>query len=657
MSANRVAADVFTAINGWVTEVHELNWPQDAAIDLDNMELGNKGQSRRRLGIQKEAGSVAIPLAPAAQPNDATSSYLWQDVNNDPKDDVVVVQQGLKLHFFGNVYPLTSQYRGEINLAPYIVETDPTSPYYARVTPCSVARCDRYLFVANIGMSPLRIEMVLGVPVATPVLLEMRMYERFSEYAPNTRPPVLTHRHEFDLRNGGWPWRALVSTTIDGAGVLNADPVAYTYSYMSLFPATADVFNYLSTTAASDPSALGSFSPWEVAKQSPITDFNVGGKFITPAWYIDTMATLTGSLPPAAGTIVPGPSVLRSTRRRPSAVGALNGHVVWASEDYNQTSCLFISQQLSSADKAGRCYQSADPTAQEVNDLVDTDGLVLPIPGLGSVLAMVQLGGYLILLTASGVWALSGSGDMVGLTANSVNVMKVSDFGCSSPTSVAVLNSTLFYWGVDGIYAMRMQPEIEVTSLTRRTIQSWFNAIPQARHKGVIGVADSALSRIEWLLPGHPYGENKDKILVFRAETGGFYKHSIDNTVVRLYTPLAPHTSAINSSDTLLDELVTTTGDHITNTAGDYVVVQFSGVLYSGAERRFRYFGRQRSTDYALVGEAADFSFKDFVDEGGTVDAAAYIEFPYRYNQTRMSGMQVPYINCFFKLFRAKETP
>lgn len=655
MAQSRVLADVFTAVNGWMTEFQELNWPQDAAIDINNVELGNKGQVRRRLGMQKEAGSAAIPLSPSPQPADATPYYLWQAVNNDPKDDVVVIQQGLKLHFFGNVYPLTSQYRGEVNLAPYLAELNPSSPHYTRVTPCSMARCDRYLFVANTGMTPLRIEMVLGVPTASAVTLEMRVYERFSEFSPNTRPLGLTHKHEFDLRNGGWPWVALSAADAAGDSVVNADPIVYTQSIQGAYPATADVFNYLATTAASNPAALGAFSPWEVGKQSPITDFNVGGKYITTAWFLDTMSLLSSSLSPSAGIIVPGPTVQRSTTRRPSAVGALNGHVVWSGEDYNQTSCLFISQQLSDAAKAGRCYQSADPTAPEVNDLVDTDGLVLPVPGLGTVLAMVPLGSYLVLLTASGVWVLSGSGDMVGLTATSVNVMKISDFGCSSPTSVAVLNSTLFYWGVDGIYALQMQPAPQVVSLTRKTIQSWFNAIPQARHVDVIGAADNALGRIEWLLPGHPYGEVTDTVLVFRADSGGFYKHSIDNTKVRLYAPMVPHTSARNSSDALVDELVTTTGDHIVSTTGDYVVTQFAGVLYSGAERRFRYFGRVRTTNYALVGEAADFSFKDFVEEGGTTDAAAYIEFPYRYNQTRMSGMQVPYINCFFKLFRAQE--
>ena len=49
----------------------------------------------------------------------------------------------------------------------------------------------------------------------------------------------------------------------------------------------------------------------------------------------------------------------------------------------------------------------------------------------------------------------------------------------------------------------------------------------------------------------------------------------------------------------------------------------------------------------------ADTSYVDFSQDGGTEDAAAFIEWPYRYPQPRAAGMTVEYMSVFTKLGEA----
>ena len=683
----RTSADVFTAVRGWVTEITETNWPQDAAIDLDNVEITNEGEVRRRRGLEVEAGVYSFPNAGTA--SDICNVFLWKAAGGISSLDMVVIQSGEKLYFYANGYPLLANYKGMVSMAPLSISNNTNQPTWYGKNATTFARCDKWLFCANPGTKPFYIELDANGnnPTAHEIALTMRVFEHFSEHPPGTRPNTLTHTHEFDLRNGGWPWRAICAKDAKGSGTEGNDPVKAASAGMAAFdfsngipdtfeellqfihdffegdgltsrwPATSDNFYAFKAVAAEEPEVLDAFSPWAIGKHPLTTDIGSSGKFITSVWDLDTLdLMLTDSYNQGGGPIIQDSTITRTTSERPTAVGAVNGHVFWATKDYNGVYNLAMSQLMTNIENAGKCYQAADPTAEEVNDLVATDGAMLPIPGLGQVIRMEPVGDVLYLLAVNGVWLVAGgTGDGSGVSATSIKVSKVSDYGCTSATSVAVLNTTITYLGRSGIYAITLDQfgTPSVQSMTQSTIQSYFDTIPLALHSSIVASSDPTLNRIEWVIPNWKDGSsNTSTILVFNANTQGFFKHTVRTDVTRLQAPIEPYT--VTLVDTQGD--VVASGDNVVTSTGLQVVATTPQETVVGVERRFRYLSRDVSNPSLpklWVSNMADTSYVDFSQDGGTEDAAAFIEWPYRYPQPRAAGMTVEYMSVFTKLGEA----
>jgi hypothetical protein len=69
---------------------------------------------------------------------------------------------------------------------------------------------------------------------------------------------------------------------------------------------------------------------------------------------------------------------------------------------------IFFSQIVDDPKKYGKCYQEADPTDENFNAIVSTDGGEIVLPGLGSVIDMVALRNALLVFSKDGVWEISG---------------------------------------------------------------------------------------------------------------------------------------------------------------------------------------------------------------------------------------------------------
>src|SRR6478735_2677405 len=69
---------------------------------------------------------------------------------------------------------------------------------------------------------------------------------------------------------------------------------------------------------------------------------------------------------------------------RPASCAFFGGRVFWG-----VNSTVYYSQLLTGRQKAGLCYQVADPTAENLSDLVATDGGVIPIPEISQIVRLV----------------------------------------------------------------------------------------------------------------------------------------------------------------------------------------------------------------------------------------------------------------------------
>lgn len=652
MAAGAFGGDAFNNRKAWITEANPGDWPDGACVDILNMEITQKGEVYRRLGIIKEQLGGNLVLGGKSE-GVVFAAFMWKDAGGQAGNDVLVIQRGLTLAMYGNSYPLSAYYIGVVQLAPVVSDANPLGHV------ASLVSVNGDAVVAHPLCDPTRISLSAdGVLSSASISLQVRVLETISTVPPEQRLTGLTADVEFDLRNGGWPFSTTITKDEKGTGAITGDPLQVTLDKVGKYPAIADLFYSLKTSSAEEASALGTYSPWELGKVVASTGNPASGRFITSAFSIDVGTLLAQyALREQTAPLTGSGGTSRTTSKRPTAVGLLNGRIVYAGEDYNKTSCLFYSSLPTDSKMYGRCYQEADPTAEEINDLVATDGGVIRAPGMGTVLRMEELSGALLLFTTTGVWAMSGSGDSVGFDATSFMVSKLSNEECLSPRSVVEMAGTVLFFGITGIHAVAADQTggLRVSNISLTTIQSFYDQLSYAVKEGAVGVADSNLGRVEWSMYTNDDSEYYTLLLVFDARLGGFVKHRVPAGVQSIILPLPPYTATSSGAGAVQTlQVVTPTQDVVTST-GDSVGFQLSSLTTSSpAARRFRYLVGDTGTGLATVGEMLSTTFKDWYGMSPSpVDAAGYIEFPYIYNSLgqgatkRAARASAQYINAF----------
>jgi hypothetical protein len=137
---------------------------------------------------------------------------------------------------------------------------------------------------------------------------------------------------------------------------------------------------------------------------------------------------------PGGGATVLKPSGRRITNR-PTAVAWYAGRAWYAgTADVGLSDTIMFSQLIERPGQYGQCYQRNDPTAENFNALLPTDGGTIKVPGLYGVVHMAPFGGSLLVFGASGIWEISGG--QSGFAASSYVVRKVTDAECFAPKGV-----------------------------------------------------------------------------------------------------------------------------------------------------------------------------------------------------------------------------
>ncbi len=590
---------------GFVTEFTPVGFPQEAAIDVDNCIIDSDGSVRRRPGVDLEQSFVLNKInAAVLQKGDLESvvinNFLWRGVANSGTLNIIVVQVGLILQFYAQIGSVSANLLGETDLTAFAV-----SAVEAQAIPLRFSAGMGSLFVTSERMELLQIQFIDGLFVVTPVLIKQRDFEGLDDgLAVDIRPNVLTRNHYYNLKNQGWidenilKFAGLPTDTnicagtgdvggLPGSGGIGGIPT-FTGSPVQIL---AQIAIWLSQNNGSDgafPSNSDIMSVGIVVNSDGDLEFDANfiredfagntpapkGHFILDAFSKDYDLALDC---PGTGSEI--------TLNRPEGIAFHNGRVFFSSPVVqNRVSGIFYSQNLLDDDRVGLCFQAADPTASEINDLIATDGGFLPTPEIGQIITMEEFGNGVIILASNGVWYLTGAELGAGVTATSLRMEKVHASGVLSAASVVQAAGVLFYWGVEGIMSCQIGENgiPTATSITQTSIQTFYVNISAAARATATGVYIPEQNKVYWgyhdtAKDATPDKRNINKVLILDLDIKGWYKYSVAEDSgnnfpeIRGMSKVAALSAGAeqteNVTDSLLEVVVDSTGAVVTSTS------------------------------------------------------------------------------------------
>ena len=218
---------------------------------------------------------------------------------------------------------------------------------------------------------------------------------------------------------------------------------------------------------------------------------------------------------------------IEDTNERPNSVAFFSGRA-W----FGCQSTVYYSQILDGGDayKAGLCYQDADPTAEDISDLIDSDGGVVPIPEADHIEAIKPLANGVMIFAQNGVWFISGGDN--AFTARNISVSKISPIGTKCPNTIVETDGTIFWWSEVGIQAIQqasgqfgpISGRFGNTNIAEQTIQTFYNGIGSTSKKLAKGVLDPRNNIVYWLYASKDSNRFEyDSVLIYDITLQAFY--------------------------------------------------------------------------------------------------------------------------------------
>lgn len=619
---------------GLVTEASPLNFPNDAASAIENMEINRDGTVRRRLGLDYENSAALIDTGKTSLTFDdhAISAFRWDNVNNQATVSIGVVQVGNNLWFLDlyDASPSTAVLNGGV---PLVLNSATVGVNISGNTHISFAPAEGVLLLTSEELNnPYYLSYNSGSDSIsiTAIALNVRDIWGVNDgLAVSTRPASLSATHQYNLLNQGW-------TTA------NLNAVAY--------PSNADVM--------------------QLGKDSN-DDFQV-------AWL---NKQFFGNTPAPKGKFIIDAFARGSSRIAQSGVGGLpsdseGGNVtsvafyasrVWYagvnssvtsgdSESPDYTGYLFFSQQIKNKQSFGKCYQEADPTSEVDSELVATDGGTIPIPEASNILKMITLQRSLIVVAENGIWEVSGG--ELNFSASDFEVRQLSNIGCASAQSVVVAEDVAFYWAKSGIYvisASEATGKLASSSISITSIQTFYQEdVPSVSKAHSVGVYLPIERKVRWMYSDDPTYDgaslrNKyNKELIFDVTLGAFYINNIHSLSTNSPFPAAyiptPNFTTVNYSQN-----VVVNGEQVV-VNGEPVVVT-TPVLGRGlSSLKFLAFAPTATNYNMTLAEYSNGSFLEWEAADNTgVDCPAFLETGDTTFEDVMRKKQITSIVCHLK--------
>ena len=247
---------------------------------------------------------------------------------------------------------------------------------------------------------------------------------------------------------------------------------------------------------------------------------------------------------------------------------------------YSWTETIFFSQIIQPGDSTsfGNCYQTNDPTSENLFNILPTDGGTIQIQGSGAIYKLFSLMNALLVFAANGVWYISG-GTSIGFTASDYSIVKLSAVRSISSYSIVDINGLPIFWNEEGIYQVQPAKQgqsllnsplhvnpLTVDPLSVGTIQTYYDNIPLQSKKYARGTYDPINYIVQWVYRsttetgiGNRYVY--DTILTYNTYNKAFYPYNFDtstnnpptiNGIVYVQSP-----GGLNTPDSIIKYIVT----------------------------------------------------------------------------------------------------
>ena len=537
---SRLEINQFTG--GLNTDATELTSPPNTSKDELNFDLLKEGTRRRRRGMALE-GTDTVNVGVTAA-TDFTSNHRWENINNNGDLSFEVIQVGRVLYFFDtSIDPLIAGLKAfTVNLddhkAPLASSTDNFN--------ISVSSGKGALFVCGEALTPFYIQYNATTDTisVTSLLLKIRDLTQLDTQPPETG--ALTAQRRYDLLNQGWHQEGVIigsSTQIKKIVTTSKNPNTSIDGFDG-----AILDGYIETFGGSPPKT----KPWWIGKGTITVDIRIkkpgifndtketreveafskeafdlyyGGNTVAPLghYIVDPFykdrAAVSGVQSLAAEIVA----------ERPGALAFYGGRVF-----YGLNNTIYFSQViLDDLQAAERCYQEADPTAEDSIGLISSDGGVITIPDMGRIIRLFVVEGALLIFADNGVWTLySPQGQ--GFSATNFAVDFVTNLAAVGYHSIVDVEGYPFYWGVQGIYSVVPIEEriaYQVTDLTDRKLKNFYNTISPLAKRLAKGAYDLSNRRVIWLWKSTVDPINQrfqfDRLLNYSVVFDAFFPYSI----------------------------------------------------------------------------------------------------------------------------------
>lgn len=529
-------------VKGLITEASELTYPENASIDELNTIIERKGNRVRRLGFEYENSHSRrnIEANGWTAADGEIQEFLWKSPAYDSTKEFLCVQNGYIVNFYDtSVQPISGASKAfSINLSSYAAPSRLASEVAA--TPVEMTSGKGYLFIVSEVIEPLLVEYFPATDsiTTTRILIQTRDFEGlYDGLANDEEPSTLTIEHDYNLHNQGWVgastsaaqglnrvWVPMLGSynNYTSRGSVGSGPISDFYSQFSRYPGNNKQWWAAKATADDSTAGVvqGQFLPKVLDKLFSGNNHAPKGHYIVDSFYVDRSA-VSG---------IPGIPII-ATKERPSSSCFFSGRA-W----YACNSTVYFSQVLDQKQKAGNCYQEADPTSEDISDLIATDGGSIPIPEAIKIIKIIPRGSGVLVFSIAGVWLISGNN--AGFTAQDITVSKVSPIGCQSPRTVVETESACFYWSDVGIMGMSqasgafgpIEGKFDKNNISESTIQSFYVDIPQTARRNAKSVFDPASNIIYWIYNNDAVQATKqayNRVLCFDVSLQAFYPWEI----------------------------------------------------------------------------------------------------------------------------------
>lgn len=578
MTQQATKKDYNSFVKGIITEAGALTFPENASLDEANCVLNRDGSRQRRLGMDFEDDFVLRNVN--LFPDDAIASFRWFNVANDTDLQFAVVQVGAKLFVFNA--------KGVTSISASLIDILDISLYTNGKKVVGTSSGMGYFFVTGGVTNPLYIsyDTVAGNCIVTPYTINVRdIFGVNDNLPPSTQPGSLTVEHNYNLLNQGW-----------------TDALISAYAGTGTYPSNAQQWFVGKDSDENFQAAL-------LQKQDFGSTPAPKGRFVIDAFARSvSRVTQTGLALPV--DIETGyPTVVGFGHQRVWYAGCQSKYTGASEFNPNYTGYVFYSRTLRSTKDFGMCHTEADPTSEIDSELVDTDGGFINIPDSGQIHKLLQKGNAMLVFAEHGIWAIMGGES--GFTATAQQVVKLSEFGVLSGSTIVDAEDVVVYWNRGGIYLLSPDEttgQLSTKSISENSIQTLYNQISKAAKTYAVGTFDPINRRVSWLYNSDPDFTGPPELknayqteLVLDIVLGAFYKN-----VISSFSPPSPGVSGyLETPDFLLrPEGIRTRGDTVTK----YLVVQYHDKPNNIGAISFGYFRDPTFRDWkSLDGEGLRF--------------------------------------------------